>query len=597
MSLLKTLKELPSDPGVYQYFDKEGRLLYIGKAKSLKNRVKSYFRLQPKLHPAPGLTPRIHRMITETAKMEYLIVESEHDALILENSLIKQLKPKYNILLRDDKTYPYLYIDLSQPFPRFEITRKVVKGRQIKYFGPFSTSAKALSDALYDLFPLVQKKGSLKGKKACLFHQIGKCLAPCEGKVSSEEYHRIVLEAIDTLQHRGRLIKRLEEKMQHLAEQLLFEEASRIRDQIETIRKSEILSEVDLARIEDFDIFAVAIEGERACGVRLFIRGGKITSSSHTIVKSDTGFEKQELYEALLLEYYRQPLPYIPKQILLYDEVEDLSLLEEIVSRYATHSVAIKIPKIGEKRRLTELAFKNAQEILRLDASRSGDSILKELKKTFGLQKTPYIIETFDNSHLQGSARVGAMVRWEEEWKKGDYRHYNLEAKDEYAQMREMLTRRCERFDLLPPPDLMVIDGGETLLKLARKIVKQYGVSVDIIAIAKEKRDHKAHRAKGGAKDLIHTAYETFRLPERDRRLQFIQKMRDEAHRFAISFHRRQKRKTDQKSMLLQKRGIGPATVKKLLQYFETFENIEQASFDEIAAVAGKRAAEALKKS
>ncbi len=597
MTLLERLKELPPTPGVYQYFDKEGRLLYIGKAKNLKNRVRSYFRLQPDLRPAPGLGPRIHRMITETARLEYLIVESEHDALILENSLIKQLKPKYNILLRDDKTYPYLYIDLDRPFPRFEITRKVIEGSNIKYFGPFSTSAKALSDALYDLFPLVQKKGSLRGKKACLFHQIGKCLAPCEGKVSPEAYRKIVAEAIDTLQHRDRLLKRLEEKMASLAEKLLFEEASRIRDQIQTIRKSEILSEVDLAKIEDYDIFAVAIESERACGVRLFIRGGKITSSSHTVVKSDSGFEREELYEALLLDYYRQKHPFVPSRILLHDEVENPALFAEVIGRYAEKKVKITVPKIGEKRRLTRLAYTNALEILRLEAKRSGDSILKTLKNTFGLQKTPYVIESFDNSHLQGAARVGAMVRWEGDWKKSDYRHYNLEAKDEYAQMREMLIRRCERFDTLPPPDLMVIDGGRTLLTLARKIVKQYGVSVDIIAIAKEKRDRKAHRAKGGAKDTIWTETESYRFAEHDQRLQFVQKMRDEAHRFAISFHRKQKRKADKKSILLEKRGIGPATVKKLLQYFETYENIERASFDEVAAVAGKKAAEALKNS
>ncbi|HIP59475.1 MAG TPA: excinuclease ABC subunit UvrC [Campylobacterales bacterium] len=589
MNLKNKILLLPNTPGIYQYFDENRRLLYIGKAKDLKKRVTSYFR------PHVKLGARISNMIAQTTSMEYIIVDSEHDALILENSLIKQLKPKYNILLRDDKTYPYIFIDLNEDFPRFEITRRVVKGKNIKYFGPFSTSANEILKSIYDTFPLVQKKGCLNSKKACLFYEIKKCLAPCEGKISSKDYMKIVQEAIGAINDRKKLIKKLKGKMEFYSEELLFEEAMTIRDNIQKIEKANILSHVDLAKLEDFDIFSVAIDGIRAVGVRLFIRGGKVTSSSYAHFKSDNGFDINELYKVLLLEYYQQNIPFMPKNILVYEEFEAMHLIEDILDDKYHLKTKILVPVIGERKKLTELCYKNGVELLRIESSKNSTEILTQLKTLFDLQKTPFDIEGYDNSHMMGQATVGAVIKWNEKFIKKGYRHYNLKAKDEYAQMRELLTRRVASFDKNSPPDLMVIDGGETLLKLALKIVKQNGVFVDVIAIAKEKRDAKAMRAKGKANDLIYTKDGEFKLSPSDKRLQFVQNIRDESHRFAITFFKKQKLKADKEISLLTKKGVGEATVRKLLQYFETFNNIEKAPFEEIEKVVGTKIAQSIK--
>ncbi len=365
--LEEKIKQLPSSAGIYQYFDEGGRLLYIGKAKNLKSRVKSYFRFTPTLSPSPTLSARIYNMISKTKDIEYLVVNSEHDALILENSLIKQLKPKYNILLRDDKTYPYIYIDLSLDYPRFEITRKVIKGNRIKYFGPFSSSAKEIIDSIYDLFPLVQKRGSLKNKKACLFYQIKKCLAPCEGKVSKEKYAQTVKEAVTILSDKKKLISMLEKKMNFYADNLLFEEAALFRDRINKISKSLIHTSLDIAKREDFDVIVLKTESQRACIVRLFIREGKVVSSSHNILKSDTGFNKDEIYKRAFLEYYKKDIPSFVNKIYIYEEFEEQYQIEDVLKEIFSKNITLKVPKRGEKKAIVEIALKNADELLKLE--------------------------------------------------------------------------------------------------------------------------------------------------------------------------------------------------------------------------------------
>ncbi len=594
-SLLETIRNLPDQPGVYHYFDANDRLLYIGKAKSLKKRVKSYFSFTPTLTPAHNLSPRITKMISEAVRLEYLVVDSEHDALILENALIKQLRPKYNILLRDDKTYPYIYIDLSQPFPRFEITRKVVEGKQIKYYGPFSSGAKDILDSLYELFPLVQKAGCLKGKKRCLFYQIKRCLAPCEGLVTQEAYAKIVQEAMQLLYKKPQLLKKLEAKMYRYAEDLLFEEAQRIKERIERIKQSQSVSAIDLANLSEYDLFAVAVKGAQACVVKIFIREGRIVSSAHSIFRSDTGFDQDELYLRILLDHY-QKSALGAKEILLYEDFRERDSVAKLLSNRFGKRITITVPKRGEKRNVVKLAYTNALEYLKKEKEDS-TQLLQELKEMLNLQTLPYTIEGYDNSHLQGEATVGAMIKWHNGFDKSGYRRYQLQAKDEYAQMREMLTRRVARFDEASPPDLMVIDGGAALLKLAKKIVKESGANVDIVAIAKEKRDFKANRSKGKAHDIIYFDEVSLKLSPEDKRLQFLQRIRDESHRFAISFHRKQKRKEDQAVSLLAKKGVGHATVRKLLNYFESFENIENASFEALAEVVGPKLAQTLKSS
>ncbi|MCT7568980.1 excinuclease ABC subunit UvrC [Aliarcobacter butzleri] len=602
MNLQEKLQQLPNDAGVYQYFDKNGHLLYIGKAKILKNRVKSYFKFTPKLQPADKLSPRIYKMISEVESCEWIVVPNEHDALILENSLIKQLKPKYNILLRDDKTYPYIFVDFDEDFPRLDITRRIQKSKSIKYFGPYSTGARDMLDSIYEIVPLVQKKSCVKGKKACLFHQIQKCLAPCENKISKEEYAKIVENALEYIYNKTKLISKLNEKMIQYSNDFRFEEAMTLRDRIKTIEKSQIKSGIDLATNEDIDIFAINANNKKAVIVRMFLRDGKLTSSSHDFLKIDNfdeefEFDYQEAYERAIINYYDNEIPLLPKEILIAHELEITNELEEFLHTRFNKKIKLINPKKDKKREIVNIALNNCDELLRIENSKNQTSIYEELKELFNLQTLPYLIESFDNSHMMGQATVGAMIVWNESlntFDKKAFRHYNLESKDEYSQMKEMLIRRVESFEKNPAPDLWIIDGGETLLKLAFDIVQSVGVNLDIIAIAKEKIDAKAHRAKGSAKDIIHyktknDEFKSFNLLTSDKRLQFVQRQRDEAHRFAITFHKKQKRAQDKQISLLQIKGIGEAKIKKLLLYFGEFEKIRKASFDELKTVLNEK--------
>ncbi len=593
MNLEEKLKELPKKPGIYQYFDKNRRLLYVGKAKVLKNRVKSYFHFTPKLSPASNLSPRIYKMISEVEDLEYIVVDNEHDALILENSLIKQLKPKYNILLRDDKTYPYIYIDMSENFPRFEITRKVIKKSHIKYYGPFSSGAKDILDSIYEIFPLVQRKNCLKEKKKCLFYQINRCLAPCEGLVTKEDYKKIVKKANNLIFNNTKLIKELEQRMLQYSNNLQFEEAGVLRDRIQKIKNINF-STTDLAKLEDIDIFAIHIDNDMAIGIKIFVRSGKVISSDYHIFKNEYGFDKNELYKTIFLNHYQDEVPYLPKEILILEDFEDKKEIEKFILNIYKKKILIKIPQKGTKKRLVELALSNAKEIVRIQKGKD-DKVLYQIKELFNLQRVPYNIEGYDNSHMMGYAKVGSIVYWEDKFIKKNYRHYNLNSKDEYSQMKELIQRRLDDLKTKPLPNLLVIDGGKTLLNLVIKLVKQKGVFVDIIAIAKEKRNNKVQRAKGRTRDIIYTKDGEFKLDVNDKRLHFIQNIRDEAHRFAINFHKKQKLKEDKKLSLLKKRGIGEITIKKLIQYFGNFQNIQNAKEDELAKVIGIKKAKLIK--
>lgn len=596
MSLEETIKQLPDAAGIYQYFDQEGRLLYVGKAKSLTKRVRSYFAFTPHLRPNPNLSTRITKMLEQTVSLNYIVVNSEHDALILENSLIKQLMPKYNILLRDDKTYPYIYIDYKEKYPRFEITRKIIKSSTIKYYGPYSVGARDILDSLYELCSLVQKKGSLASKKLCLYYQIGKCLGPCELDVSQERYKKELDTAVELIQNKRVLLKKLEEKMFFYAENLRFEEAKEIRDRCERIRRSEIKSDIDFASNENYDIFTIQHTQTKAAVVRIFMREGKIISSSHDIVTLHEGYDANELYQRVLMEFYANTKPPIVAPILVASDFEGKEVLEEYFTTLFEKKATIDTPKRGKKKQLIDLALLNAAELLKQEPSPKESDILDALEELFALKKVPQRIEVFDNSHMSGVATVGAMVVYTNgAFEKKSYRIYHLDARDEYAQMREMLTRRCESFAKNPPPDLWVLDGGETLLRLALDILDSYGVSLDVIAIAKEKVDAKAHRAKGGAKDILHSKEEHFKLQESDKRLLFVQKLRDEAHRCAINFHKKTKLKQDQESRLLTLKGISQAKITKLLKHFGTFEALRQASFEEISTILNSKDANTIK--
>ncbi len=598
-TLLKQVQNLPKTAGVYHYFDAKGKLLYIGKAKNLQARVKSYFRFSPNFGANLTLNSRIVKMLHEVHSMHYILVDSEHDALILENSLIKQLRPKYNILLRDDKTYPYIYIDTDETFPRFEITRKVLSKKSIRYFGPFSTGARDILNALYELLPLVQSKSCLKAGKACLYYQVHKCLAPCEGKISSPEYARYVEEGVSYINDKKRLYTDLESKMHQLAEALRFEEAGLLRDSIEKIKKSNTVSQMDMASSEDLDLFAVDANEKKAVVLRLFVRQGKVISSSHNFIHLNHGYDRDEIYKRAILEFY-QFSPLTSKQILVAHEFEEMQSIQAYLKQNFSSGVKLTNAKRGTKAKLSTLALTNAQELLNNYAKETSsmyEELENKLQELCALDTLPERIEIFDNSHLQGSAPVGAMVCFEHgSFNKSGYRQYHLESLDEYAQMKETLTRRIEGFKTNPAPDLWILDGGSTLLSLARDLLDSNSINLDVIAISKEKVDAKAHRAKGKAKDILHTQTQSFALSSSDKRLQWVQRMRDEAHRYAITFHQKTKLKQDKASKLLQAKGIGPAKVKKLLNHFGSFEALKDATQEDISLLLGKNDAMEIKK-
>ncbi len=537
--MLEKIKSLPNLSGIYQFFDENGKILYIGKAKNLKNRVKSYFKFTPTLSPNSNLSIRVSKMISESVNLEYTLTNSETDALILENSLIKQLKPKYNILLRDDKTYPYIFLDLNEEYPRFEITRKLINKKNIKYFGPFTSGSKELLDALYEIFKLKQKKSC---KQKCLFYQIDKCLAPCDGLISKDEYKKIIDEAINSIQNRDEIISFLENKMLKLSSELRFEEAGEIRDKIKAIKSLILKSSIDLAKLNNFDIFVIKEKIDKAVIMKLFIRNGKLISTSHSFLKIDEKFDLDEAYKRAIIDFYSQDLPIISTQILCGIDLSEKEEIEEFLKEKFHKKITISTPKKGDKKNLLDLAFLNIEELLKNDKQ---NLILDEIKELFKLQNYPSKIEIFDNSHISQTIIVGAMVVWQDDkFNKSAYRHYNLKAQNEYEQMKEILIKRSMNFSENSPPELWVIDGGKTLMNLAIEIINNSGANVDVIGISKERIDAKVTRTKSSAKDKIHTIYGEFKLNEYDKRLQFIQKLRDEAHRFAITFHRSQRLKS-----------------------------------------------------
>lgn len=595
--LIDELKTLPENPGIYEYFDKNGKLLYVGKAKNLKKRVRSYFSFTPNLAPNKRVSLRIHNMLSQTTHLEYITTNSEADALILENSFIKQLNPKYNILLRDDKTYPYIYIDLNDKFPRFEITRKVIKGTNIKYFGPYFKGAKEILEILYNEFKLVQKRNCLKNKKSCLFYQINRCHAPCEDKISQDDYKKIVDSSIKALKNPTSMIDSLTKTMALHAKNENYEEAANLRDKIALLRDIDVKVELDLAKLEDFEVIAINTFNEFVCYVRLSIRDGKVSNSKYNIsnLKHFDKSEINEIYKQVLLDAFPSNSPIATSKIYIYEEFDDKNLVNEILTKRHNKKFEIVSPKIGEKRKICDIAFENAKLNIKKHLKTHDYEFLEELKEYFKFTNLPLNIEAYDNSHMQGSASVGSMIAYNENgFLKENYRHSHLISNNDYDQMNEFLKIRAQRFDKLSPPDLWVIDGGETLLNLAISIIESTGANIDVIAISKEKVDNKAYRAKGSAKDKLYTKNGVFTLNPNDKKLQFFQQLRDEAHRFAINFHRKTKRKEDLEKSRLISLGLSEGKIKKLIDYFGNFERINEANFNDISNLIGKSSAKKL---
>jgi excinuclease ABC subunit C len=580
-----TLDRLPESSGVYQYISEDDKLLYIGKAKNIKRRVKNYFKFTPELAPSNRLNSRLFQMISQAKKIESIIVDNENDALILENSLIKQLKPKYNILLRDDKTYPYIYIDLNEKFPRFDITRKVINKKNIKYFGPFPSGSRDLLSSIYEIFPLVQKKSCLKGKKVCLYYQIKKCLGPCENKIEQKEYDIIVTDSMKLINNKNELLKILKYKMNKMSDELRFEEALELRDKITNIKKTEIKSVIDLSKDDNLDIFVTYSNIQKIVIVKMFVRNGKLVSSDYKFLRNSEYVDISDVYKMAMLNLYKNNTLLTPDEILISDEISYKEELSLFVSSKFNKKISIVVPKQGRKLSLVNIGLINCKKLL---GELNKYDIKNDIKNSFNLSNYPHRIEIFDNSHMFGQSIVGGMVVYEDKFIKSDYRKFHLKERDEYSQSKEIFALRIERFYKNPPPDLWIIDGGKTLLDLAKSIITKIGANIDVISISKEKKNSLTNRSKGASKDILYFDNQMVKLSTSDKKLLFIQKLRDEAHRFAISFHRAVKLKEDKNISMINIENIGKAKIAKLINYFGTFKNIKDSTRLELQKVLNK---------
>lgn len=590
----KIFANLPENFGVYQFFDENSTLLYVGKAKNLKKRVKSYF--EAGVRPKNTLNTRLQNMVARIADIKFIIVNSEHDALILENSLIKQLKPRYNILLRDDKTYPYIFLDLSADFPVPQITRKPLNSRDMRCFGPFPSGARELLASLFDILPLVQKTSCVRAKKACIFHQIQKCPAPCEKKITKIAYQKTVAEMMWLLENKTALMKILKEKMLKCAENMLFEEAQILKNRMEKISAMTKFSHITHARALNLDIFALSNLSNKISLFKLFMRNGKICGSDFTLINLQHEAPMHEIYENFLLNFYKQPSPSPPDEILLDFLPENLQIIQDLIAQNQQKRIQILKPQRGFKANLIKIARENANEIMSQKISQNADqnALLDAIRTEFSLIETPFAIEIFDTSHHGFDFITGALVAYENgDFVRENYRRYHLTGISETEQMTQILKRRIQSFAKNAPPNLWVLDGGKAHVMLAKKLLGEAKISLDVLAISKEKiktpaQILHARRAKGASFDVIYSDKEIFKLNPRDKKLQFFQRLRDEAHRFAIKFHREQKIKAIRTEFL----GYSAAQVQKLLNFYGSFENImlaNEKSPDEIAQILKSR--------
>ncbi|GAQ25974.1 excinuclease ABC subunit UvrC [Tepidanaerobacter syntrophicus] len=594
------IAEFPEKPGVYIMKDKRGRIIYIGKAVSLKNRVRSYFQ-SPK-----NLPVKVASMVPKIENIEYIVTDSEVEALILECNLIKFNRPKYNILLRDDKQYPYIKIATSQPFPRLEVVRRVKKDGA-RYFGPYADvgAMREAIDVINKVFPIRSCKKDLSQvplkERPCLNYYIKRCLAPCQGSVEQEEYDEMIKNIIMFLEGKQEtLIKQLREKMEEEAAKLDFEKAAILRDQISALQK--VLEEQKIVSTDmtDQDIIAMARGIDTVCIQVFFVREGKLVEREPFILSNTKGAERKEVLTAFVKQFYNNT-NFIPKEIIIEEEIEDKTTIQEWLYGKKGSKVYISIPKRGEKKKLAEMVAENARIYLEQIENKDEREKLKnmqaleELQKYLGLKDIPHRIEAFDISNTQGTESVASMVVFEEgQPKKEDYRKFKIktvEGPNDFESMREVIFRRFkrailgdEKFNNLP--DLLLIDGGKGQLRYAREALRELGLeSIFTIGLAKE---FEHIFVEGKEEPIV--------LPEDSEALYLVQRVRDEAHRFAITFHRSLRSKRNLKSALDDIPGIGKARRLALLKTFGSLEGIRQASVEELAGAPGmnKKAAQAV---
>ena len=588
--LEEKLKIIPSEPGVYLFKNNKGRVIYVGKAVNLRNRVKSYFSSQH------GDSPKTQALVKNIADLDYLLTDSEVEALILESNLIKKHKPKYNIRLTDDKSYPYLRVTLQEDFPRLEIVRTVKKDGS-RYFGPY-TNVGAVHETLKLLkrvYPLRScKQSSLKKQeRPCLNAFIQRCAAPCQGQISKEDYRKMVAEIVLFLEGKQEtLARRLEKQMKEAAERLDFEKAAEFRDQLLSVDKVREKQKIVSGSFEDMDVLNYAQGAERACVQIFFVRSGKVMGGDHFILEGGPEMEGVEILSAFLKQYYYQT-KYIPSQILLPEEVPEKEILTSWLGEKRGGKVVLKFPQRGHKKELLELASKNAlenlqQEIkLREQRLQKEELALTEIAHTLNLPEKPFRLECYDISNIQGQEAVASMVVFEEgRPNRSQYRRFKIktvEGPDDFASMAEVIRRRFEkglagdeRFSVMP--DLVIVDGGKGQLSAARQVMKKLGIAqIPTVGLAEEEEE-------------IYCEGRSFpvELPRDSQGLYLLQRIRDEAHRFALNYHRLLRGRRNLASVLDDIPGLGAQRKMALLQYFNfSLQKIRQATLEELQEVVG----------
>lgn len=587
------LKKVPQKPGVYIMRDKHDGILYVGKAINLRNRLRSYFRANI------GRGPWIDRMVSLIKRFEYIVTDSELEALVLENNLIKEHRPKYNTMLVDDKTYPYIKVTVGEEYPRVLFSREMKKDKA-KYFGPY-TSAGAVKDTIELINRLYHLRTcnkvlprDMNTDRPCLNYHIHQCMAPCQGYISKEEYGAQVDDALDFLNgNYNKILKSLETQMKEAAEKMEYEEAARLRDLYNSVKQVSQKQKITDSDGEDKDIVALAAEGADAVIQVFFVRGGRLIGREHFYMKNVDGQERGEILSCFLKQFYAGT-PFIPREIMLQEEIEDREVIEEWLSGKRTQKMYIRIPKKGTKEKLVELAAKNAQLVLQQDKDRikreEGRTIgaMKEIATLIGLPQVSRV-EAFDISNTSGFENVGSMVVFENgKPKRSDYRKFKMKTvsgPDDYACMKEVLTRRflhgLEEAKQLADkemdkdygsftrfPDLLLMDGGKGQVNIAQEVLDELHLSIPVCGMVKD--DH--HRTRG-----LYYQNEEIEIDTRSEGFKLITRIQDEAHRFAIEYHRSLRSKDQVRSVLDEIPGVGPARRKALMKNFENIGAIKEA--------------------
>ena len=595
------LKKLPGSPGVYIMRDEADTILYVGKAINLHNRVRSYFRENI------GRGPMIDKMVTLIARFEYIITDSELEALVLENNLIKEYSPKYNTLLKDDKTYPYIKVTLGEEYPRILFSREMKKDKS-KYFGPY-TSAAAVKDTIDLLNKLYQLRTcnrnlprDIGNERPCLNYHIKQCLAPCQGYIDKEQYRQQVAGALEFLNgNYNMILKDLEAKMLEASEKLEFEEAAKYRDLLSNVRSVSQKQKITDSGLEDKDIIALYKDENDAVVQVFFVRGGKLIGREHYYMMHVADQEKPQILEDFIKQFYAGT-PFIPKELMLQYEVSDRELIERWLSERRGAKVYLRVPKIGQKEKLVELAAQNAKLVLSQDKER----LKREEGRTIGAMKEigewldlPGLerMEAFDISNTSGFENVGSMVVFEKgKPKKSDYRKFRMKTvsgPDDYACMKEVLTRRFlhgmeeskeleeknlekEYGSFTRFPDLLLMDGGRGQVNIALSVLEELHIDIPVCGMVKDDN----HRTRGLYYNNVEIPIDT-----RSEGFKLITRVQDEAHRFAIEYHKSLRSKAQVKSVLDDIPGVGPARRKALMRHFKSMEDVKNATVEELCEI------------